>query len=80
MSIEEQKELLIRKIQSEKDEHVLNTVYHLLERDFEIAETKKIYLTDHQKKGVQAGLSDIKAGRIYSHEEIQKMLNDLLKD
>lgn len=76
MSLEEQKEILIQKIQSEKDEHVLNTVYHILERDFEVAEAEKVYLTDEQRKGVEQGLADIEAGRVYSHEEVMKKIND----
>lgn len=68
MSIEEQKEILIAKIRKEEDEHVLSSVYHLLERDFAVGEAETIYLTAKQKEGVMKGLEDIEKGRIYDDE------------
>lgn len=80
MNIDQQKELLIEKIKTEKDENMLHTVYHLLERDFAVAEAETIYLTDAQRKGVQEGLDDIEAGNILSNEAVQKRIKNLFKD
>lgn len=78
MSIKEQKEILIQKIIAETDEQMLNSVMHLLDRDFSVDEVEKIHLSDAQKKSIQSGLDDIAAGRIYSNIDARKMIQHKL--
>jgi predicted transcriptional regulator len=80
MSIEEQRALLIEKIKTEKDEDVLSSVYHLLEREYVVGEVETIYLTEQQRKGVEKGLEDIANGNVYSDEEVQTRIQKLLND
>jgi len=70
MSTAELKSNLYKLIESINDSKTLNAIYAL------ITEKKKQEidwwdeLTEEQKVGIERGLKDIKAGRVYTHEQV----------
>jgi hypothetical protein len=77
MSTLELKQKVINKIESLENNDLLEEVYRILEMgdgDFEVYE-----LSSQQKSAINAGLEDVKNGRVTSHEmakmEIEKWLS-----
>ncbi|MES2138902.1 MAG: hypothetical protein V4511_04300 [Bacteroidota bacterium] len=70
MSTAELKSNLYKLIESINDSKTLNAIYTL------ITEKKKQEvdwwneLTEEQKVGIERGLKDMKAGRVYTHEQV----------
>ena len=73
----EMKQELIKKIQTTKDESILEEVYRILEVGSE--EVDVIVLTENQKLRIDKGLKDIEDGNYLSHEEANKEIEEWLK-
>ncbi len=73
----ELKQLIIKKINLISDGQVLEEIYRLLEHESEITTTYT--LSDEEKLSVEQGLQDIKAGKLYSSEEADDLLEKWLK-
>jgi hypothetical protein len=77
MSVTELKLQIISKITAIEDELVLEEIYRLVTIE---SEMDAIYrLSDEERKAVQVGLDDIKAGRVYSSEAADKMIKEWLR-
>jgi hypothetical protein len=77
MSVTELKLQIISKITSIEDELVLEEIHRLVTME---SEMDAIYrFSDPERKAVQAGLEDIKAGRVYSSEVADNMIKEWLK-
>ena len=71
------KQQLIDKINSTKDENILEEVYRILE--IETEEVDKIVLTDEQKESIDKGIKDIEEGNYLSNEEANIEIDRWLK-
>ena len=70
------KKQLIDKIESTDDHTILEEVYRILdigEDNFDIYQ-----LSDEQRLAIDKGLDDIKHGRVISHEEAKKEIEEWL--
>ena len=77
MSSSELKLQIINKVTAISDEVILKEIYKLvsLESDMDF-----IYrLTDEERKGVEAGLKDLKDGNVYSSQVAESMIQEWLK-
>lgn len=72
MSTIEIKERLIKKIKTTKDKSLLNYALEVLSQQERVPPFK---LSAGQKKSIQRGLDDVKAGRVVSDEDFQKELD-----
>ena len=77
MLTKEMKEDLIAKINSTKDENILEEVYRILEVDFE--EVDMIVLTEDQKVSIDQGIKDIEEGNYLTNEEANREIEKWLK-
>ena len=71
------KQELIDKINSTKDENILEEVYRILEVGFE--EVDMIVLTNQQKESIDQGIKDIEEGKYLSNEEANSEIEKWLK-
>ena len=77
MSAAELKLQIINKISSIEDHMILEEIYKLVVLE---SEMDSIYrLTDAEKAAVEAGLKDVKEGRVYSSEAAENMIKEWLK-
>jgi len=76
MSVQELKEILIEQIKHEEDEHVLLEAIRILNHEMILKEPDVIYLSEKQKEGLDEALEDVKAGRTFSHDEIEREFDD----
>lgn len=77
MSTIELKSQIINKINSIEDKTILEEIYNLLMLEVEM---DKIYqLTTEEKKAVEAGLLDIKNGKVVSSEKANALIKEWLK-
>ena len=67
MLTKEMKQELIDKINSTKDENILEEVYRILEVGSE--EVDMIVLTDEQKESINKGIKDVEEGKYLTNEE-----------
>ncbi len=77
MLTKEMKQELIDKINSTKDENILEEVYRILEVGFE--EVDMIVLTNQQKESIDQGIKDIEEGKYLSNEEANSEIEKWLK-
>ena len=77
MLTKEMKQELIDKINSTKDENILEEVYRILEVGFE--EVDMIVLTNEQKESIDQGIKDIEEGKYLSNEEANSEIEKWLK-
>lgn len=77
MITEEMRKQLIAKINSTKDENILEEIYRILEVG-EI-EIDMVLLSEDQKKMIDQGLKDLEEGRILSNEEANRQIDEWLK-
>ncbi len=77
MLTKEMKQQLIDKINSTKDENILEEVYRILE--IETEEVDMIVLTDEQKESIDKGIKDIEEGNYLSNEEANIEIDRWLK-
>lgn len=73
----ELRQLIIKKINLISDNQVLEEIYRLLEHESKITTTYS--LSDEEKLAIDQGLQDIKAGKLYSSEEADELLEKWLK-
>lgn len=71
------KQELIDKINSTKDENILEEVYRILEIGYE--EIDMIALTDEQKESIDKGLKDMEEGKYLTNEEANSEIDKWLK-
>ena len=71
------KQELIDKINSIKDENMLEEVYRILEIGSE--EVDMIVLTDEQKESIDQGIKDVEEGKCLSNEEANSEIEKWLK-
>jgi hypothetical protein len=77
MSTSELQNQIISKVTSITDEQTLEEIFRLVNKE---AEMDTIYkLTEEEKEAIEIGLEDVRAGRVYSSEEADKMLKGWLK-
>lgn len=77
MITEEMRKQLIAKINSTKDENILEEIYRILEVG-EI-EIDMVLLSEDQKKMIDQGLKDLEEGRVLSNEEANRQIDEWLK-
>ena len=77
MLSKEMKQELIDKINSTKDENILEEVYRILDGNFE--ENDMVVLTDEQKESINQGIKDIEQGKFLSNEEANSEIEKWLK-
>ncbi|TKB96959.1 hypothetical protein [Pedobacter cryophilus] len=77
MSSSELKIQIINKVTSIEDQSVLEEIYKLVNMESELDSIYK--LTQEEKEAIEFGLEDIKAGRVYSSEDADKMMKECLK-
>lgn len=66
--------------ESEKQENLLKSLFEELKIKFEISKKEEIIkLSDFEKELIQQGLDDVKAGKLYSSEEAEKMIEECFK-
>ena len=69
------KEQILEKIKNIEDPALLQEILDLI--DFETGSKDEIVaLSNEVKKGIEQGLEDIKQGRVISHDEANKLLNE----
>ena len=74
MSVTELKLQIINKISAIEDKLVLEEIFKLVEIE---SEMDSIYrLTDKERKSLEAGLNDVKKGRVYSSEAADNMIKE----
>ena len=73
----EMKDKLIRKIQTTKNEDVLEEIYRILEVDEQ--EGDSVELTEWQKQKIQQGLNDITSGNYLPDADANKEVEKWLK-
>lgn len=71
--IEIQKEQLHHKIDAINDERLLQKIIDMVNE-----ETPVYKVSDAQRAAIQRGLDDVKAGRVTSHEDAEKELDEWL--
>ena len=77
MSVTELKLQIINKISSIEDKLVLQEIFKLVEIE---SEMDSIYrLTNEERKSLEAGLNDVKKGRVYSSEDADNMVKEWLR-
>ncbi len=77
MSTIELKSQIIEKISSIEDKTILEEIYNLLIVESEI---DSVYtLTEEEKGAVEAGLNDIKNGKVVSSEKANELIKEWLK-
>lgn len=77
MSVTELKLKIINKITAIEDELILEEIFRMVDRE---SEMDSIYrLTDDERAAVQAGLKDVKEGRVYSSEAADNMIKEWQK-
>ena len=77
MSVTELKLQIINKISAIEDKLVLEEIFKLVEIE---SEMDSIYrLTDKERKSLEAGLNDVKKGRVYSSEAADNMIKEWLR-
>ncbi|HCS19035.1 MAG TPA: hypothetical protein DIW47_00475 [Bacteroidetes bacterium] len=72
----ELRQLIIKKINLISDNQVLEEIYRLLEHESEVTTTYT--LSDEEKLSVEQGLQELKAGKLYSSEEADDLLEKWL--
>lgn len=77
MSASELKLQIMNRIAAIEDELILEEIYKMVNREAGLDTVYK--LTTDERKAIDAGLEDIKAGRLYSSEVAEKMLKEWLK-
>lgn len=78
MLTEEMKQELINRINTTKDENILEEVYRMLELGNQ--ETDIIILSDEQKESINKGIKDIEEGRYISNDEANSEIDEWLKE
>jgi predicted transcriptional regulator len=73
----EMKKELIDKINSTKDENILEEVYRILE--IGAKEIEMIVLSDEQKDSIDKGLKDFEDGNYLSNDEANRQIEEWLK-
>ena len=77
MSVIELKLQIINRLSTIDDEQVLEEILKLV--NFESDMDAVYQLTDAEKKAIDAGLKDVKEGKVYSSEEADMMMNKWLR-
>jgi len=77
MLTKEMKQELIDKINSTKDDSLLEEVYRIIDINFE--ENDMVILTDEQKESINQGIKDIDEGKFLSNEEANSEIEKWLK-
>lgn len=77
MSVIELKLQIINRLSTIDDEQVLEEILKLV--NFESDLDAVYQLTDAEKKAIDAGLKDVKEGKVYSSEEADMMMNKWLR-
>ena len=77
MLTKEMKQELIDKINSTKDENILEEVYRILEIGSE--EVDRVVLTDEQRSSIDQGIKDIEEGKYLTNEEANSEIEKWLK-
>ena len=77
MSVTEVKLEIIQRISGLSDSDLLDQIYKLLE--LQKAEDEVYILSTQERQAIEAGLEDVKSGRVFSSEEAKGMLNKWLK-
>ena len=77
MLSKEMKQELINKINSTKDENILEEVYRMLQVGTK--EPEMIVLSDEQKDSIDKGIKDFEEGNYLSHEEANRQIDEWLK-
>jgi predicted transcriptional regulator len=77
MLSKEMKKELIDKINSTKDENILEEVYRILE--IGTTEVEMIVLSDEQKNSIDEGLKDFEKGNYLSNEDANRQIEEWLK-
>jgi predicted transcriptional regulator len=77
MLSKEMKKELIDKINSTKDENILEEVYRILE--IGTTEVEMIVLSDEQKNSIDEGLKDFEEGNYLSNEDANRQIEEWLK-
>jgi hypothetical protein len=77
MSATELKLEIIKKITAIDDELILEEIFRVVVAESKLEGMYK--LSDEEKKAVQAGLEDVRAGRVYSSEVADNMIKEWLK-
>jgi predicted transcriptional regulator len=76
MSREELKQILIERIEDVQDDDILEAIQRMLDVS---SSSDKIYkLSDQERKSIQASRADIANGRVTSHEDLKKEINEWL--
>ncbi|HEY5824759.1 MAG TPA: hypothetical protein VIT44_10360 [Cyclobacteriaceae bacterium] len=77
MSVPELKEKIINQLSKIEDELVLEEIYKSIQIE---TEADKLYvLSEKEKTAVEAGLKDIEAGKLYSSQEANEMIEKWLR-
>lgn len=74
MKVAEIKNEIQKLVETENDPGILNTVYEILEKAQQEARMKEAII-----EGALKAEEDIKAGRIYSSEELKTLIKDYIK-
>ena len=77
MSVIELKLQIINRLSTIDDEQVLEEILKLV--NFESDMDAVYQLTNAEKKAIDAGLKDVKEGKVYSSEEADMMMNKWLR-
>ena len=77
MLTKEMKQELIDKINSTRDENILEEVYRILEIGSE--EVDRVVLTDYQRDSIDQGIKDIEEGKYLTNEEANSEIEKWLK-
>ena len=77
MLTKEMKQELIDKINSTRDENILEEVYRILEIGSE--EVDRVVLTDYQTDSIDQGIKDIEEGKYLTNEEANSEIEKWLK-
>ncbi len=77
MSVIELRKRIIEKLSSIEDEGILKEIYDIIKIESGIDLVYK--LTEEEKKAIEAGLKDIKDGKIVSSEKANDLIKGWLK-
>ena len=63
-------------VDKEKDLPALKALFSRLELKYKIEENEWISLSEDEITGIEAGLKDVEAGRVYSNADVSKIINE----
>lgn len=95
MNTEEIKKRIVEEVGRTDNENLLKAVLHVLwhgatayrttsgeltfSEPFETPSEEIRILSEHQRASIERGLKDIEEGRVYTHEELMKSMEEYLK-